>query len=235
MKILISIASCLSYTKTGENQIARDLWLNNLPSGVYVKFLLGNGQPTEQQDSDVQQSWVDRGDRYKGNTFLTSSFDYTPLEDELLLSLPDSYKHCTYKIREGYRWALDNDFDFVFQGCVDTYIDVHRLINSGFEEHDYIGDNHGFAACGGKGYWLSRKALEVCKDSHVDTWAWDSWTGSILGKNGIVLHDDKRYAAYPTIPRIDNNIITSHLNISPEIYSINKAREVYKEHRRLYV
>jgi len=235
MKVLISIASCLMYTKTGENQIARDLWLNSLPSNVEVRFLLGNGQPTEQQDLDVQQSWLDRGHRYQNNTSLVPIVEYTPLQDELLFSLPDSYKHCTFKVREGYRWALDNSFDFVFQGCVDTYIDVQRLLDSGFENYDYIGDNHGFAACGGKGYWLSKKALEICKDSHVDTWAWDSWTGSILGKAGIQLHDDKRYAAYPTIPRVDNNIITSHLNISPEVYKIDKAKEVYNEHRRLYV
>ena len=120
-------------------------------------------------------------------------------------------------IRDRY-WALTHGCDYVFNCFCDTYVDIEKLMHSGFEEHDFIGMTYDTNRCpqGGGGYWLSKKCLEILVSAHVDFWADDGWAGFTLPKHGVLLHNDLRYGQYPDgVPTPQNDIITTHLGQHP--------------------
>lgn len=95
------------------------------------------------------------------------------LPDEVLLDAPDDYAHVTYKTRAIYKWALEHNYDFIFKCFPDTYVCPDRLLRSGFENYDYVGNfacrpQGSFAYCtGGSGYWLSKKAYKPLATAHI--------------------------------------------------------------------
>jgi hypothetical protein len=93
--------------------------------------------------------------------------------DEVFLDVPDNYQNVTYKTRAMYKWALEHEYDFIFKCFPDTYVCPSRLLSSGFEKYDYVGNfacrpQGGFAyATGGSGYWLSKKAYGPLATAHI--------------------------------------------------------------------
>lgn len=135
-------------------------------------------------------------------------------EDEVRLDVPDDYDNLAWKSRGMFEWAVKHDYDFLFKCDDDTYVHPVRLLDSGFERHDYIGESKTvdglgkFMAAGG-GYWLSRKALDILvnspKEQHFkprhlslngpSIWQEDRWVAEVLHANGIRPVNDQRYTS----------------------------------------
>lgn len=184
MKLLIAISSCGDFEANGNNQAMRDTWLKDaIALSVPYKFFFGAGQGEPE------------------------------LEDSVVLrDVPDDYGHLTYKTQASLRWAAARDFDFVFRCFADTYVRVDRLMASGFEQYDYMGDfrseEGGLTqsepriqrptlqqaqnyASGGPGYFLSRRAYSLLLGAPIlGLWrddlmpyVEDMWVGNILGRH----------------------------------------------------
>lgn len=232
-RVLISIASYEKAVRDGKHQMMRDTFLKHLSKfqGLEYKFFIGDGTPTGDDESILRASFSAPDAKLYQNKSqkCATPFSYAPQNDERILAIPDDYMHVAYKIREGHRWGLQNGFDFIFQCFIDTYIDLQRLVDSGFEDYDYVGSAAGTTgyASGGSGYCLSRRASQYVVNSPVTDWADDRWVGAILSNNGILLHDDRRYGTYPIFPKQTNDCITSHLSVTPSIYNPNLMKTVY--------
>jgi hypothetical protein len=138
MRALIAIISCESYRVNGNNQALRDTWLPLVSKETGLDYKIFMGQ-----GSKVEK------------------------EDEVFLDVPDDYQHISYKGREVHRYALKHDYDFIYKCYPDTYLCPSRLMSSGFEKYDYVGNfacklKSGQQYCtGGTGYWLSKKAYSL--------------------------------------------------------------------------
>jgi hypothetical protein len=93
--------------------------------------------------------------------------------DEVYLDVQDDYGHVTFKARAIYKWALEQGYDYIFKCFADTYVCPSRLLSSGFENYDYVGNfacrpQGSFAYCtGGSGYWLSKKTYGPLATAHI--------------------------------------------------------------------
>ena len=226
MKVLLAVSSWVKGAQQGDHEASRATWAKEIP-GVDIRFFMGDGTPVNQNEK-VDTAWVSRPPQYLDKASHLESTDYRPLPDEVMLPVPDDFKHLPYKVRAIFAWALQHGYDFVFKVDTDTYVDVPRLMASGFEKWDYIGtefcdEKFGSRASGGAGYWVNRKSLVLLSSSPVETCYEDNWTGSTLRAHGVSLHKDDRYIVndrnnFEMGPRSNNNAITSHLGFSPEPY-----------------
>ena len=247
MKVLISITSWVSGAVRGEHQAVRDTYLTNkLPDGVEYKFFVGDGTPTGEDESVLREHWS--GTVWEKKAVATElpkkRIDYCAAPDEVVLSVPDDYIHLSYKLREQCRWAAARNFDYAFICAGDTYVDVQRLLTSGFSKHEYIGywgyeSVNPDAGCaysgGGRGFWLNKRALSIVSNAGISHWAADLWVGKVLNVSGITLHEDVRYQDYPRIPLLENDYITSHLIGEPVgRYNPRRMYEVHAERKRSY-
>ncbi len=231
MKVLIAITTWTTGATNGENQAMRDTFLKDVPKfpGLEYRFFLGDGNPTGEDEtflnSSYQQVLAAHGDKYDRRAPL-AHVDYTLKSDETFIHTPDDFKHNCYKTKGSRRWAEERGFDFVFQCTSDTYIDIPRLMASGFEDYDYVGYPEGIYARGGNGYWTSRKASQLFMNEPVTIWAEDWWVGTLLTQKGVLLHPDKRYEEFPNVPQPHNELIASHLGY-PD-YMIQRMYDVYE-------
>lgn len=180
MRILILVVSCERDRQNGRQKAAEETWVKDWQHLVDIRFVLGEGA-----------------------TFPLTGF-------EMLSDAPDDYTSVPLKMQSARGWALEHQYDYVFQACVDTWINIPRLLKSGFEAYDYVGyrcdEGH---ASGGAGFWLSAKALAVLANSNIHA-GWDDLiVGQALAYNNILLHVDARYS--PSEPRPDD-YITAHLS-----------------------
>ena len=132
---------------------------------------------------------------------------------------PDDYAGVVYKFNSARKYALDNGYTHLFHACIDTWINVPRLLASGFEQHDYTGyrcdEGHG---SGGMGYWCSQKAIKVILNEPVVPGAYeDLWVGHTLARNDIPLYEDRRYSS-PANPNRPDDEITLHLSRGTDNY-----------------
>jgi len=231
IKTLISITSWTTGAINGENQAMRDTFLKDVPkyAGLEYRFFLGDGGPTGEDESALNSSYQQvlsaHGDKYDKRAPAPCLYVLKP--DEIFLHTPDDFKHNFYKTKGSTRWADEREFDFIFQCTSDTYIDIDRLMASGFENYDYVGYPEGCYARGGNGYWRSRKAYRLIVDAPATLWAEDWAVGTILTNNGILLHPDKRYAEYPNVPSSGNDLIASHLDY-PD-YHVQRMYDVHRQ------
>jgi len=222
MKVLICILSWVGGCRKGVHKAQRATFLKDVAKfpGLDYKIFVGDGTSTGEDEYDINKSFeaahpLTQGKN--GHNLAKLPFDYDPSADEVVLHVPDDLVHLAYKARLAWQWALDNGYDYVFNCAQDTYIEIERLMGSGFEGHDFIGMTYDENRCpqGGAGYWLSKKCLEVLTKAHVYFWADDGWAGWALKKADIHLHHDPRYAQYPDAPTSHNYIITSHMGQHP--------------------
>jgi hypothetical protein len=212
-KVLITISSWENAAVKGYHKAQRDTFLRHVREypNLDYKFFIGDGSPTGEDESILDQSFTQvaaaHGDRYK----YIKPDTYKPEPDEIVLHVPDDYKHNAYKTKGSHRWAIEHGYTHIFQCTSDTFIDIHRLMRSGFENHDYIGNAEGIYARGGNGYWLTSATSSLILDERVTLWAEDWWVGTVLTKKGIKLHHDGRYAERPDVPNKENQVISSHL------------------------
>lgn len=218
MKLLIAISSCYDFEKNGNNHAVRDTWLPDVT--VDYKFFFGTGQGAE--DS------------------------YLPPDAVLLPDVDDGYGALSYKTQASLRWAAERNYDFVYRCFPDTYCRPERLVQCGFQEHDYYGD---FRAehcgpdnypSGGPGYFLSRRAFNLLLAApiegvhRVSPYAEDLWVGQILNRHrdkGLKYFDDTRFINHGTRgpgPLKSNTIISTHLSC-PDRYYPDRMREKHSE------
>ena len=94
--------------------------------------------------------------------------------DEVVLQAPDDYQNVTYKMQEVYRYAHAHGYDYMFKCYPDTYVCPSRLMLSGFDKYDYVGNYackppSGSYCCGGTGYWTSKAAYDHMLDAIIPT------------------------------------------------------------------
>lgn len=229
-KVLICILSWVEGCRKGVHKAQRATFLQDLEKfpGLDYRIFMGDGTSTGEDEYDINKSFEAAHPLTQGKNATECPkfpFDYAPRPDEVVLHVPDDLVHIAYKAKAAWQWAWDNGYDYVFNCFCDTYIDIEKLMHSGFEEHDFIGMTYDENRCpqGGAGYWLSRKSLQTLIATHVDFWADDGWAGWTLQKSGIHLHHDPRYGQYAdgTVPSRQNDIISTHLG--PHPYKIMRA------------
>ena len=240
MKVLLSIASCVKYARDNKNQAQRDTFLNAAAAlNLDYKFFMGDGTPMAEDSAALDKSfnegfneWVRRFPSspavWEKKAVPQVLNNYSPASDEILLAVPDDYKHLTYKMRVAREWAVQQGYEFIFHICPDTYVDLPRLMTSGFQKYDYTAKFCGGYGEGGPGYWLSAHAARLLIKAPVTDWAEDRWVGNILQRNGIRLREDRRYANYPQRPQKDNSLITSHLANVPTVYDVRLMYAVHE-------
>lgn len=153
------------------------------------------------------------------------------------LDVPDDYNSLPQKTQAICRWAFLNEIDYLFKIDTDTYVNVERLLASGFENYDYTGyvlDWLEVPYCSGPAYWLSRKAFEIVANADLSQFrdpsypnAEDVIVGRILKAAGILPFHDRRYALYEDVLP-GNDVISSHLS-SRQAYQIEFMYQAHKK------
>jgi len=145
--------------------------------------------------------------------------------DEVQVPVDDDYISLPMKTNAICKWALRNGFDAIFKCDTDTYVDVGRLLNSGFEQHRYIGFCRGEGqigyGSGGSGYWLvGQDTIKLIADAELTPDVMVPGRGSIRGEDlqvgkvlqnaGILCVKDERYRLNLPGPEPKNDVITLH-------------------------
>lgn len=145
--------------------------------------------------------------------------------DEIMVEAPDNYYSLPMKTALSVRWALNLGYTHFFRAFTDTYVDTGRLLRSGFENHEYVGNMCGFHVAGfmhgGPGYWLGPQAGQiVANELPVHEKFEDQWVGKMMRRHNIGFVPDFRYSMgtsydrreLPSLPT--NDIISEHLSNS---------------------
>ena len=247
-KIFISIGSCRKYALNGSHQAIRDTYLKEVSKfpNIGYSICMADGTLTGEDESAMMASLDKEGCHPYWRDQKVEDVQYTLAPDEVFIPVPDRYIYGAWGTRESLRRALKKDYDFYFMCPTDTYIQIGRFLQSGFENYDYVGRpwhnpwNKFTYAGGGSGYCLSRKSAQILADSKIDTYSEDQWSGTHLGEHGILLHEDRRYGASPHMtiycpvqdrdplfPLHSNKQITAHLCETPDVYN---PRQMYYAH-----
>lgn len=170
-------------------------------------------------------------------------------DDKLYLPCEDDYNSLPHKTRLGHLWAVEQGWDFVFQCFTDTYVNVSRLLASGYQNWHYSGCFPGEPvnvpvnpepnrqgkycyASGGPGYWTSRRAiLEGMEEFEVgEYWAEDMWAGDAMGRAGFQGYHDPRY--WFKGEGLDQTAISVHLSRGTNVYEAAWMRKAHITVRR---
>ena len=169
----------------------------------------------------VRETWAKDAKDADVRFFIGRAYRLFHWDDEVILSCPDDYNGLPYKTKAICQWAWNHDYTHLFACDTDTFLMPERLLNSGFENYDYVGHFNGsrgipnvvYGKCyswasGGSGYWLSRKAMKIVKDADPAKLSAcpltaipceDLWVGQVLGPliatNDIIVSHDPRYAS----------------------------------------
>ena len=157
----------------------------------------------------------------------------------------DYWQHLT---REILRWSVQNDYDFTFLCCNDTFIVPRKLMASGFEKFDYSGyfvpqniplgvkseeDIYGHKlylwADAGVGWFMSKKAAKVIVDDAPDFWTNDIHVGQTLGP--LIASGEIKAA---TLKGFWNDISWHYRFITGESYTASSQwqKKMYEIHGR---
>ena len=154
--------------------------------------------------------------------------------DEMSFPVPDDYKHVTEKSLALFEHALKLDYEFVLHCGRDTYINIGRLLQGGFQAYPYAGHRtaggdmaHDVSlesdkcgrfeyTSGGAGTWLSKKSMEVILASDFRHPADDLMYGTCLGRAGIRLRHDPRFMK--NAEYLWPGAITTHLSRGTGVY-----------------
>jgi GT2 family glycosyltransferase len=146
----------------------------------------------------------ERGSRMSWDA-ISSSFSgkqdgYIPKIDEVVLDVSDEYLALPDKTRAICKWSLEHGYDYTFMADDDVYLRPERLLDSGFQSHDYIGRLRGPSGqwpapyCSGFSYWLSAKAAKaVIRSTWNGDTADDRYVGNALQEAGLKGSFDERY------------------------------------------
>lgn len=142
-------------------------------------------------------------------------------DDVVVVDSHDAYYDLTTKQKEKIKWAIFQNYDYVFSCLADCYASAERLRNSGFEKYDYFGDIYchpgGIPYCqGGPGYFMSRAACDIVAAASSNYPNEDCWTGDVLAGHSLVRQSSKDFVWQGHIPGFgpapNNTHITAHLS-----------------------
>jgi hypothetical protein len=138
----------------------------------------------------VRDTWFKDVEPFASNVearFFYGEPKHDLLADEVKINVKDDYESLPAKTREICRWALANNYDFVFKCDDDTAVYVDRLYRELLDQRfDYAGYEHCAVCTGGPGYFLSRRAMRAVVDAgSSDHWAEDCWVAKVLGYQNI--------------------------------------------------
>lgn len=89
-------------------------------------------------------------------------FPRQPLPDEVFLDCSDGYGSLIQKTTAICKWAVANDFEYVYKCDTDTWVFAEKLLVEMMENaFEYAGYRHANVCSGGPGYFLSRRAFEI--------------------------------------------------------------------------
>ena len=183
MKTLIAVPSCHAFRHY--EQAIRYTWGKDVPSGVDLRFFLGNR--TGIHDTAVHPYAV----------------------DEVKLDCGDALADLTHKCVAIFSWALAQGYEYVWKADLDTLLRPSALPT---EAHDWIGGQNSHFASGGAGYGLSKRAMEIVVGWPVtQTCAEDLHNAEALLNAGIQLHPDTRFKFIPGQP-LEPGDVTCHLS-----------------------
>ncbi len=234
-KLLLAISSW-PYV---DHEASRDTFLKGA-DGLDYFFFMGDGTPTRENEQEMDKSWrsgLEKYPHYQNHAATSFLWHSEPLADEVWVPAPWDFKHLPFKVREIFRWANARPYSHIFKCDTDTYVDIPRLLGSGWENADYMGYpfwQDGIpVASGGAGYIVSRRAFSILADTPITIPFEDSWVGRTMHAHGIALQQDSRFRVnspheFSSGPRPDNDAITSHLGFSPEPYD---NRDMYRAHK----
>jgi hypothetical protein len=149
------------------------------------------------------------------------------LPNETELDVDDGYFLLVHKMIAIFKWALAHDYDFIFKVDADTFLDVEKLLKSGFDAHNWVGlmgdkgasGGVGHCTSGGVGIWLSRHAVRVFLDHYPKMpggkmHSFDDWALSLtLADAGLKpVNSDLlwNFDLGPRTPEEKNNLISWH-------------------------
>jgi Galactosyltransferase/Glycosyltransferase family 10 (fucosyltransferase) C-term len=209
VKIIVGVMTCCSVTQ--RRLMCKQTWFSRLKlrRDIVPVFLVGN---------DVRNATI--------------------YEDTLCLPCNDDYYSLAYKTREFCRWAMTQDFDYLFKCDDDTFIYADRFVSFNPHNRHYIGVdpvdhiNPKFAS-GGAGYWLSRESARIVADMDIErirehtgiqSYSEDLLVYHALTQKRIHFTQDKRFQAWNQPhrhPRGSNEIITCHYIEPDEMYRMD--------------
>jgi hypothetical protein len=162
-------------------------------------------------------------------------------DDVVIVDSHDGYYDLTTKTKEKVKWALLQEYDYMFACLTDCYASAERLLSSGFEKYDYFGDVYchadGKPYCqGGPGYFLSRRAMEILNEDPSNYANEDCWVGDVLAKySGLKIGDSKDFVWCGHLegagPSKNNTHITAHLSNADGGYVASLMHEKHKQWR----
>ena len=158
-----------------------------------------------------------------------------PRHDVIITDSNDAYYDLTTKYKEKIKWALLQEYDYMFSCLADCYAAAERLVKCGFEKYDYFGNvfchPKGKPYCqGGPGYFLSRKAMVILDQTASNYPNDDCWTGDALCGQSINVGDSKDFVWMGHIdgPKRGNSYVTAHLSNAKDGY---RPELMHKAHR----
>jgi hypothetical protein len=134
----------------------------------------------------VRVTWVKDVQGADVKFFLGHAAGYTPLDDEVMLDVPDEHKGFTLKVQAVRKYAAENGYDYLWKVDDDVYVRPERLLP--LSDADYIGDEKRSLLgphCGGYCYGLSRRAFTHLLrfdpgPAGIGTEQEDRWSGPLL-------------------------------------------------------
>jgi hypothetical protein len=198
--VVIPTANVLDYSAFRENQkrVHGEKLVERFPDGI----------------SGLQTDGTNLRQRAVRDTWFKDSAAHPNVNIEFFdgerCGCPDDHMHVVHKGMFAYKWAFEHGYDWVFKCDDDTFVFIDRLVRKVMELPKTIDfangwgqvekrDIHyaGLGQCdfgwGGVGYLIDRYGLGLmCNESVPDVrqeWREDFWTGQILWKHGIKLHE----------------------------------------------
>lgn len=155
-------------------------------------------------------------------------------QNVVVLPVDDGMGGLTEKAKAKAKFAHDYGYDYMFSCFPDTYLCPGRLLGSGFEFFDYLGNVYqhpgGAPYCqGGPGYVLSRNAMKALYQESSSYLNDDCWIGDVLQKSNLRRGHSDRFSNLGPGPLRANEAITNHLSTQPGGYV---GTNMHAEHRR---
>lgn len=213
-------------------------------SGQRILVGVCSARPNSERRQAVRETWISCPAENIEVVFFVGQGAH-PLEDTgdiVVVEARDDYNHLPEKVQEFFRVALDRDFDWLFKCDDDTYVDLSRLHELTFCDHDLVGnefiESRG-APSGGAGYFLTRRlaALLAADQRLSKTGAEDLIMGDAARVMGASLKGTRRLCWNTArFPQAENDVVTSHwcspqrLRVVHEIRH-SEASEVEAVHR----
>lgn len=205
---------------------------------------------------ELRKTWIrDLKDRNIPYLFVVGGNETKIEQDVLTVCCGDQYQDCPMKQRLSIQHVLENNgFDYLFCCDDDNYVVVERLLDSGFESHDYFGggpiDKWEDAAPyvqGGAGIFLSRKAAQLISeyplegDCLTDSPYSDMMVGKIMDLHGIQPSFDHNFRmgheedGYIRPDARFNRIISAHKIALEEIQKTSIEMNPFRMFERVFL